>query len=165
MIANARRCPPVPPPNLHGKEGVVGSSPTEGLASCLGLRSVPGHSLASSASTVGLTLSASDGLRATAVQSGEVGDGQAVGGPLKVREVGLADVDLLADLDAGQLPRVLVILERAQTETSCGCGFDAQDESFRDRRRRLLDALGAPGGSARGARAAAFEEFGEETTD
>ena len=31
MIANARRCPPVPPPNLHGKEGVDGSSPSEGF--------------------------------------------------------------------------------------------------------------------------------------
>ena len=31
MLANARACPPVPPQNLHGKEGVDGSSPSEGL--------------------------------------------------------------------------------------------------------------------------------------
>ncbi len=31
MIASARPCPPVPPVNLHGKEGVSGSSPEEGL--------------------------------------------------------------------------------------------------------------------------------------
>ena len=31
VIANARRCPPVPPLNLHGKQGVDGSSPSEGL--------------------------------------------------------------------------------------------------------------------------------------
>ena len=31
VIASARRCPPLPPLNLHGKEGVDGSSPSEGL--------------------------------------------------------------------------------------------------------------------------------------
>ena len=30
VIASARPCPPVPPQNLHGKEGVDGSSPSEG---------------------------------------------------------------------------------------------------------------------------------------
>ena len=29
MIASARPCTPVPPLNLHGKEGVDGSSPSE----------------------------------------------------------------------------------------------------------------------------------------
>jgi hypothetical protein len=29
VIASARPCPPVPPLNLHGKEGVDGSSPSE----------------------------------------------------------------------------------------------------------------------------------------
>ncbi len=32
MIAGARACPPVPCVNLHGKEGVSGSSPEEGLS-------------------------------------------------------------------------------------------------------------------------------------
>ncbi len=32
MIASVRPCPPVPPSNLHGKEGVDGSSPSEGFA-------------------------------------------------------------------------------------------------------------------------------------
>src|SRR6266542_4427754 len=32
VIARARPCPPVPPLNLHGKEGVDGSSPSEGSA-------------------------------------------------------------------------------------------------------------------------------------
>jgi hypothetical protein len=32
VIASARPCPPVPPGNLHGKEGVDGSSPSEGSA-------------------------------------------------------------------------------------------------------------------------------------
>jgi hypothetical protein len=32
VIASARPCPPVPPTNLHGKEGVDGSSPSEGSA-------------------------------------------------------------------------------------------------------------------------------------
>jgi hypothetical protein len=32
VIASARPCPPVPPHNLHGKEGVDGSSPSEGFA-------------------------------------------------------------------------------------------------------------------------------------
>lgn len=32
MIASARPCPLVPPQNLHGKEGVVGSSPSESFA-------------------------------------------------------------------------------------------------------------------------------------
>ena len=31
MLANARACPLLPPQNLHGKEGVDGSSPSEGL--------------------------------------------------------------------------------------------------------------------------------------
>jgi hypothetical protein len=31
VIASAQLCTPVPPPNLHGKEGVEGSSPSEGL--------------------------------------------------------------------------------------------------------------------------------------
>jgi hypothetical protein len=31
VIASARPCPPVPPQDLHGKEGVDGSSPSEGL--------------------------------------------------------------------------------------------------------------------------------------
>jgi hypothetical protein len=31
VIASARPCPPVPPVNLHGKEGVSGSSPEEGF--------------------------------------------------------------------------------------------------------------------------------------
>jgi hypothetical protein len=31
VVARARPCPPVPPLNLHGKEGVSGSSPEEGL--------------------------------------------------------------------------------------------------------------------------------------
>jgi hypothetical protein len=31
VIASARRSPPVPPPHLHGKEGVSGSSPEEGF--------------------------------------------------------------------------------------------------------------------------------------
>jgi hypothetical protein len=31
VIASDRRCPPAPPQNLHGKEGVDGSSPSEGL--------------------------------------------------------------------------------------------------------------------------------------
>jgi hypothetical protein len=30
--AGARPCPPIPPLNLHGKEGVDGSSPSEGSA-------------------------------------------------------------------------------------------------------------------------------------
>jgi dienelactone hydrolase len=30
-IANHRACPPLPRQNLHGKEGVSGSSPEEGL--------------------------------------------------------------------------------------------------------------------------------------
>ena len=33
VIASARSCPPVPPLNLHGKEGVDGSSPSEGSIS------------------------------------------------------------------------------------------------------------------------------------
>jgi hypothetical protein len=32
VIARALPCPPVPPLNLHGKEGVDGSSPSEGFA-------------------------------------------------------------------------------------------------------------------------------------
>ena len=32
VIASARPCTPVPPGNLHGKEGVDGSSPSEGFA-------------------------------------------------------------------------------------------------------------------------------------
>src|SRR5206468_9341848 len=32
VIASARPCTPVPPQNLHGKEGVDGSSPSEGSA-------------------------------------------------------------------------------------------------------------------------------------
>ena len=32
MIASARACTPLPPQNLHGKEGVDGSSPSEGLS-------------------------------------------------------------------------------------------------------------------------------------
>ncbi len=32
VIASARPCPPVPPTNLHGKEGVDGSSPSEGFS-------------------------------------------------------------------------------------------------------------------------------------
>jgi hypothetical protein len=32
VIASVRPCPPVPPSNLHGKEGVDGSSPSEGFA-------------------------------------------------------------------------------------------------------------------------------------
>ena len=35
MIARARPCPPVPPQNLHGKEGVDGSSPSEGFGKAL----------------------------------------------------------------------------------------------------------------------------------
>ena len=35
MIANVRPCPPVPPLNLHGKEGVDGSSPSEGFEKSL----------------------------------------------------------------------------------------------------------------------------------
>jgi hypothetical protein len=35
MLANARPCPPVPPLNLHGKEGVDGSSPSEGSTKAL----------------------------------------------------------------------------------------------------------------------------------
>ena len=31
MAADARSCPRLPPLNLHGKEGVSGSSPEEGL--------------------------------------------------------------------------------------------------------------------------------------
>jgi hypothetical protein len=31
VIASARACTPLPPQNLHGKEGVDGSSPSEGL--------------------------------------------------------------------------------------------------------------------------------------
>jgi hypothetical protein len=31
VVASARPCPPVPPRNLHGKEGVDGSSPSEGF--------------------------------------------------------------------------------------------------------------------------------------
>jgi hypothetical protein len=30
VVASARLCPPVPPLDLHGKEGVDGSSPSEG---------------------------------------------------------------------------------------------------------------------------------------
>ena len=32
MIANALACPLLPPQNLHGKEGVDGSSPSEGFS-------------------------------------------------------------------------------------------------------------------------------------
>jgi hypothetical protein len=32
VLANDGTCTPVPPPNLHGKEGVDGSSPSEGSA-------------------------------------------------------------------------------------------------------------------------------------
>ena len=32
MTTSARPCPPLPPLNLHGKEGVDGSSPSEGFA-------------------------------------------------------------------------------------------------------------------------------------
>jgi hypothetical protein len=32
VIASAQPCTPVPPPNLHGKEGVDGSSPSEGAS-------------------------------------------------------------------------------------------------------------------------------------
>ncbi len=35
MIALVRSCPPVPPLNLHGKEGVSGSSPEEGFKKAL----------------------------------------------------------------------------------------------------------------------------------
>lgn len=35
MIASARPCPPEPPRNLHGTEGVDGSGPSEGLAKIL----------------------------------------------------------------------------------------------------------------------------------
>ena len=35
MVASARPCPPVPPRNLHGKEGVDGSSPSEGFTKLL----------------------------------------------------------------------------------------------------------------------------------
>jgi hypothetical protein len=31
VIASGRPCPPIPPLNLHGKEGVDGSSPSEGF--------------------------------------------------------------------------------------------------------------------------------------
>jgi hypothetical protein len=33
VVASARACTPVPPRNLHGKEGVDGSSPSEGFDS------------------------------------------------------------------------------------------------------------------------------------
>ena len=39
MAADARACTRVPPQNLHGKEGVDGSSPSEGLIT--GLRRAP----------------------------------------------------------------------------------------------------------------------------
>ena len=35
MPGTARPCPPIPPLNLHGKEGVDGSSPSEGFESAL----------------------------------------------------------------------------------------------------------------------------------
>jgi hypothetical protein len=38
--ASARPCPPVPRLNFHGKEGVDGSSPSEGLALNHGLRHI-----------------------------------------------------------------------------------------------------------------------------
>ena len=54
MTARARSCPPVPPRNLHGKEGVDGSSPSEGfnetpanqhfiVADCVNRRTQNGH--------------------------------------------------------------------------------------------------------------------------
>src|SRR6266498_3167073 len=40
VIASARPCTPVPPQNLHGKEGVDGSSPSEGLTKVSAQRSL-----------------------------------------------------------------------------------------------------------------------------